>query len=553
MISFYSDKKSTCLVLLFVALSVLISVTFEEECTIAPSLLQDMRDANIIKEAARFYVSNYSYFVDLTTSIVDESQYAHFVMASGLFGNQDSIAYDGNLVPRGSPPQVRLFPTPDMSQRTIVAPGVYRVPQSILTAYGPLSENAGTFDYEILFDGSHNEQYFFFDNCSDQITFIISTLDRDQNAFLVDQTSINFGANITCDLAFYLACGFTPYLNRTGFSSREECFEQYSTLGQSFCPEQFTSNSLVCRTLHAANAIHEPQIHCAHLPYNDSPVCVDKCLTRGCGNCDANAICRSELNVTATLIRDLDTIVSYHCECKQGYKGDGETCNFVESCSVTSDCVDDYPYVACVNGKCKCTNNLIWKGDTGTCGCGSDETIQWDNGLPYCLRKGKCVHRWQCPQANLPGVSDAYNRITCGQFQYPNNITIGDFCLCDHTYDNVGIEYPCACSTPKTEKWDPNMVTELATLGGYRCLAPEECTIFWHCDSQNCVIESGEEIGTCEPTTKKRSEQTRIVEKYHSPVWPLNTSDVFFTVEERVSLSLMEQKILEAKFLYESF
>ena len=458
-------------------------------CSLTPDELHAARVSSIKKEAERFYLDDYDAFVSLSKSIVNETTITHFIQATGLFGPQDAISYAGNLIPRAPyniHPSIRQFPTPDLVNLAVLNADLYRVPQTMISFVG---YNAVTDDYDVKFDGNRNVQYFFFDECSDQINYMVSTLDPDQNAFYLSVNQPIFDPITTCQIAFG-ACAPTPYFNLTGFTSFEECVDQYSIVAStpSPCPAAFTSDTVICRALHAFNALFEPEVHCAHLPYMNSPVCFDRCLPE-CSGCDENARCVAIFNEDRVIAKDFDNIVSYSCECNEGYVGDGYQCQLA-SCSATYQCPSGHPFGVCDlsngTGVCACSENLTWNGVDGTCECKENENLFWDQGAPVCIRDGKCESKWQCPQAQN------YNSFKCKQFEFPNTFSPGDWCLCNAGYDNVGIEADCVCLEPKVEKWS-------TVQNGKVCLAPGECTDRWHCNYlEDCVIETGNEIGTCQ-------------------------------------------------------
>lgn len=456
-------------------------------CPQTPQELHAARLVSIDKAISRFYLNDYTTFYQQSLEAYNETAITHYIEATGIFPPADAISYAGNLVPRlpyNPNPPVRQFPRLDYTQLTVIG-DLYRVPQIILTFSG---YNSTTNDYDTKFDGSYNMQYYFFDECSDQIRTQVSTVDKDQNDYYVDSNSAQYDVIAACQLAFG-ACAPTPYLNLTGFTTFQECVDGFSTVEEhgSVCPEAFTSDTVICRVLHAFSALFEPHIHCAHLPFIDSPVCYDRCLPE-CNGCDENARCTARFVESNIIAEDFDNMMEYSCQCNEGYVGDGHTC-VVKNCTSAWQCPTGHPHGVCsieegeTEGICECASNLRWDGETGECVCREDESIHWDNGTPYCLRNGKCHDRWQCPQD--------FSSVQCRQFDHPNTFSQGNWCLCNPGYENDGIDSDCVCSSPKQEVWSN-------VQNGNVCISSDECAEEWHCSyGEHCHIEQGNVIGTC--------------------------------------------------------
>jgi hypothetical protein len=291
---------------------------------------------------------------------------------------------------------------------------------------------------------------------------------------------------VICPIGFGV-CAQAGLLADTGFFSIQECIEQYQSIpATSPCPSAFSSDTVICRGIHAFSTLLNASVHCAHLPF-DSPVCFDRCLP-DCADCSANAHCVETFDEAEVIANNLDAYLNYSCECDDGYVGDGETCTLKTcqadwECAVPGEAQSGIPFNVCDEGVCKCRDTLKWLPQTGACGCRSDQFLTWEAGVPVCLDEGKCLHRWQCQQD--------YNDVKCRQFELPNTLSLGDFCLCHPSFDNYGFNNPeCFCQNG-TKTWS-NLEQ------GNVCVRAGECVAGWQCQSgETCQFNGTNPVGIC--------------------------------------------------------
>nr|WIL04959.1 EGF-like protein [Cedratvirus duvanny] len=262
------------------------------------------------------------------------------------------------------------------------------------------------------------------------------------------------------------------------YSTLEECIAYMKQVERKVqpCPGGYIANNTICYNFHRKSAAYLPQVHCPHVSPT-STVCRDFCLTRGCGNCDANAEC-----VLTT--RPGEILSTYACKCKEGYIGNGQTCSKA-TCTGAWSCPTSYNFATCVNSTCGCkkAGGFLWDGSKNdVCSCGRNEEVYYVNGEPQCMPLGRCREVWQCPQKDNTVRCDVYGTNALLPFKT---------CLCNYGYDNLGFARDCQCSAPKREIWSPS-------ANGFVCLTPDECSENYHCASgKTCQKSSGSWLGTC--------------------------------------------------------
>jgi hypothetical protein len=455
-------------------------------CSISDAELREQRLENIRLEAAIVAQDNITFFKEQASQIFNESTITYRLEATGVFPPEDAVDYVSLLVPNpviSLNPESRQFPQRDFTRVEEVAPNIYKIPGSQLTfnVYDPVAQ-----DYVFKIDGVRTLHFFRFDDCSPRINAVTTKVDRTFNEFQVEVISSVVPIEVICPIGFGV-CLQAGLLADTGYSSIEECIDQYNSIApDSPCPSRFSSDTVICRAIHTFSTLLNATVHCKHLPF-DSPVCFDRCLP-DCANCDANAHCVEQFNETAVVANDLDGYLDYFCECDDGYVGDGESCTLKTcqadwECAVPGEAESGVPFHICDMGVCKCRDTLKWLPQTGACGCRSDQFLTWEGGLPVCLDEGKCLHRWQCQQD--------YNDVKCKQFDFPNTLSLGDFCLCHSSFDNVGFTNPqCFCQNG-TKTWS-NIEQ------GNVCIREGQCVAGWQCQSgQICQLDGINPVGTC--------------------------------------------------------
>ncbi|KAL9961076.1 hypothetical protein ACROYT_G029957 [Oculina patagonica] len=156
---------------------------------------------------------------------------------------------------------------------------------------------------------------------------------------------------------------------------------------------------------------------------------VDECNTRT-DNCDANAVCRN-------------TVGSYVCTCKAGYKENGEVCKDLDECKTHTDNCD-------VNADCKntvgsytCSCKSGYKGDGQRCK-DIDECV---SGVNDCHSSASCtntVGSYSC-SCNQPYTGDGKTCSLAAECQNYRNLTSADRNV---NYDYVSIEHTIYCDAP---------------------------------------------------------------------------------------------------------
>lgn len=438
---------------------ILLTVIFS---TVFASVLHQARIETIQKEADRFYLDNYFEFIALSETIYTPDSTFN-ILGTGVFGPRlIHIEYAGLSIP--SPfipvPQIKLFPTRDFT--TLEYNGdKYEIEQTLVLFAGLVNNS-----YAIKAGGIRNRQYFEFEEDSARIKRHISEF-APETVILFAPVFGQLTTPLFCNTVFGICA---THLNDTGYTSVEDCINVISAL-DSKCPDPFSSNTRDCRFIHINNAILNPGVHCPHVA-SDSPVCVDRCLDEGCGDCDENAHCQIQFD-------EEHLTLTYSCVCDEGYTGDGEYC-MSKSCSANWQCGGG-PTTTCLDELCGCADTFTW--NNGKCECADDEEMFWSGGVPICIRDGKCLTRYQCLQFH------DWNSIKCAQPEYPNHVFPGDFCLCNYGFDNPGYDHECVCSAPKRRVWSPQ-------ISGDMCLELFECTENWHCDG-DCIMDNNS-IGHCE-------------------------------------------------------
>lgn len=264
------------------------------------------------------------------------------------------------------------------------------------------------------------------------------------------------------------------------FSSIDDCltkmYQVVTVAATSICPDVLTTNSTACRNIHYVTALANPpqsQIdHCPHVQV-PSPVCIDRCVTQGCGNCTTNSQCIFQPTVTGQR--------TYFCQCLPGYVGDGYTSCVIKNCTAQWQCGsgNSYNLVTCTNGVCGCANTFVWNATIGTCQSPPNTNLIYQNGVALALPIGRCFEQWHCASA---GLGD-YNSMQCITFG-TNAYVPYNSCICNYGYDG-NFNVPCTCASGKTVTWS-------STLNGNVCLYSDECTASYDCTyPQTCNLTIG--------------------------------------------------------------
>lgn len=300
-----------------------------------------------------------------------------------------------------------------------------------------------------------------------------------------DPAAIKLFEAVNSQISVYQLCGIIVqacnvtgpdghnYLSDTGFTDFVSCVGFMLTLPPNNpCPYSQRSNTQDCRRLHAFSSLFLPNIHCSHVK-PASMVCTDSCLP-ACANCDPNAKCVASyptINVPSPV---------YQCQCNNGYVGNGTHCS-PKSCSY-GNCPALYGSYDCSTGLCMCTETFT-RNPTGSsiCTCPSPSQVFYNNSKPVCVPQGRCLNaQWQCN-------GQSYTQVKC--LPVNNTFSLFNACVCNYGF-NGGWEYPCSCSAGRRVVWSD-------ALNGDVCLSSTECTANWHCTSNRCSIQSGQQIGTC--------------------------------------------------------
>lgn len=478
--------KLTVQILAYITIALTFVNVIYPFCSTSPAELDAARRENIRLEGARVGQDNYTLFQEISREILNTSTITYYLEAVGVFPPADAIDYVGLLVP--NPP---LFPTPNRQYQTKdftlveeIAPNLYYVPAKILT-YNLYDDNLGDYVYKI--DGIRMIQYIQFDECSSKINTVLTKSDRTYADFQVEVLSPTVPVELVCQVGFGV-CAQAGLLAEAGFYSQEECEDQYNSLPPvSPCPSALSSDTLICRAIHAFSATLNATVHCPHLQFT-SPVCYDRCLP-DCAGCDENAHCLEIFNESAVIARDFPNFLSYECACNDGYVGNGthcelQSCDYIWQCEVEDEKqTSGAPYHVCKENVCACNDTLSWNPTKGNCVCRDDQFLTWDNHIPICLDKGKCLQRSDCEQD--------YSEVQCKQFDYPNHLSPGDFCLCNPGFDNYGFNNPdCYCNNG-TKVWS-------SLQNGRVCIHDGECIGDYNCNNgEHCHIPTGNVIGTC--------------------------------------------------------
>lgn len=172
--------------------------------------------------------------------------------------------------------------------------------------------------------------------------------------------------------------------------------------------------------------------------------------------CDANAIC-------------INTIGSYECECKKGFKGPGRVCADIDECEEgTHDCPAPESFCRNTVGwfACVCSDGYRDEGDEGRNCVDIDECAVGEHN--NCHKHAKCI--------NLPGTFDC----ECNDGWFGNGVTCEPENPCDK--DNDCVEnaqcqmhadgsYDCICEEPQ---WEGD--------GRVECIDVDECARgIYHC------------------------------------------------------------------------
>ena len=257
------------------------------------------------------------------------------------------------------------------------------------------------------------------------------------------------------------------------------------------CPDVESSNTTLCRIIHAITAISNPPqslvIHCPHTQV-PSPVCIDKCDSV-CETCNQNADCI--FNV------DPYGIKTYNCTCKEGYIGDGfDSCTAI-NCTAQYQCGegDYYNYANCNTSSnlCYCLPTFTWNPITQRCECQGQATVQYINSSAVCLPIGRCTEKYQCTTAgsNSDGVQQIvignWNQLQCVNEGFTAQIPFSS-CVCNYGY-NGGYFIPCVCPSENTEVYS-------SIIQGNLCLSSNECGADYNCPwPQTCNFSGGPSYG----------------------------------------------------------
>lgn len=294
-------------------------------------------------------------------------------------------------------------------------------------------------------------------------------------------TSSQLPPEFICAGVIFPACNVTNatgynYLQDTGFASLTDCITfLYSLSPNNPCPYSQRSNTAACRALHGFSSFFLPNIHCSHVK-PISMACKDSCLP-ACANCDTNARCVPTFPV-------ITNNPVYVCQCNNGYVGNGTNC--VAKTCLYGNCPALYGSYDCTSGRCACTETFtpvptIANNSNNLCSCSAPSKIVYNNSKPICVPQGRCIkNQWEC---NL----QTYTRVKC--LPQDNTFTLFGACICNYGFLG-GWEYPCTCPANKRVVWS-------ASLDGDACLSSNECTVNWHCQTNNCAIVPGQKVGIC--------------------------------------------------------
>jgi hypothetical protein len=312
--------------------------------------------------------------------------------------------------------------------------------------------NATTKTYEINVEGMRYTDFFHFVPNATLIDLDYGIQDP-VGSLIFGLNAATFTPAEVCTGLIFPACNVTnascpgsDCLALTQYANVSECVQALTVIAQTPnpCPFQFISNTLACRTLHAVSSFQLPYVHCAHVP-PISPVCFSHCLP-ACSACDTHASCTASF---PTIYE-----AEYTCRCSEGYFGDG-TAGACESvpCKRASDC--GFFGMCSAEGQCGCLPSFAWDplaiGPTSACVCPSDSRPAMNGSIAMCVPIGKCLQRWQCPQA-----ATQYDVIRCARYG-SDPYSPWSYCLCDAGYEG-GVEYPCVCPPPRVERWDLSAV-----------------------------------------------------------------------------------------------
>lgn len=251
------------------------------------------------------------------------------------------------------------------------------------------------------------------------------------------------------------------------YDSYQDCVDYISSKNTP-CPYPISSDTKECRSLHLLNSMILPIIHCPHTG-KESVMCVDRCLP-ACSDCASrNATCDVQYPNLTTPV--------YSCKCKDGFTGDGISCN-LKKCSSNYQCGN---FAGCSNSTCVCQSTFAWNPTLGTCECPEKTRLRWHSGKAQCVDEGRCVDRTDC-------YAQSYTQVMCKDTVPPNQYTPFKACLCNEGFTG-GWQTPCSCPTNSRIFW----------IGGSQyCAAPGQCTRDSDCAwYQDCVPQSGSVFGLC--------------------------------------------------------
>ncbi|CAH1793372.1 unnamed protein product, partial [Owenia fusiformis] len=161
---------------------------------------------------------------------------------------------------------------------------------------------------------------------------------------------------------------------------------------------------------------------------------LDECAV-GSDNCSPNATCT-------------DTIASYECTCKQGFQGDGITCEDEDECTQDVSC---HPQATCENtlGSYTCKCQVGYEGDGVSC----SDVDECKSGEDNCHPLATCENTngsftCECPNGyEGDGVSCTdIDECAAGQMDALMETPAGLPCNSDATCNNTPGSYTCECN-----------------------------------------------------------------------------------------------------------
>lgn len=115
-----------------------------------------------------------------------------------------------------------------------------------------------------------------------------------------------------------------------------------------------------------------------------------------------SSIATSQVQTTASITPTSQVSTSIPATSTAPTSNSGSTCSFTWQCQDSSE---NYNFVQCISGKCKCNSGFTGDATTSSkCRCAG--TLEWSNGVPYCLSTGQCITAQNCPPRTCTGYSN---------------------------------------------------------------------------------------------------------------------------------------------------